>query len=492
MRRGLPDTAPEWQEPANREAIEVELQLITPMFGGGYKTREVDPLMPIRPAAIRGHLRFWWRATAGAQYESAEELYQAETAIWGGAATKEDSVEFLAQGTSTPTRNGETSSSAVGKVAIRVCSSTMGEKIVKNFAKYEKNEKDKYKFVIIERGFPLYALFPFRGQLNKKRTEVIEYPARYAHALTFRVILINCGLEPEQWEEAKWALWAWVNLGGVGARTRRGCGSLRVLSASLRFERGAEECVEKIEPCFFPDIPYAKHASAGAASRMLLTCLQGAEYVICPPVSDPTEAWRKAVEAYEYFRQGVDYARCQGWDTQRNRPQPGRSKWPEPDTIRRLAQKHFSRHSPRYPIDGFPRANLGLPIVFHFKDYSENRSDTDPCDSTLQRTPSGQTRFASPVITKAIANSDGTYSPLVLVLRSPDAWQELSEGRVVDTDLLLRFDDGTEKEIPLSWIELSQWAHVVPPMNGKDVRNALLECVEKVAWKQQNPTRGRL
>ncbi|GIV10791.1 MAG: hypothetical protein KatS3mg020_0282 [Fimbriimonadales bacterium] len=91
MRRSVIE-APTWHEPAKREAIELELQLITPMFGGGYKTREVDLVMPIRPAAIRGHLRFWWRATAGAQYASAEELYKAETAIWGGAAVKNEAA----------------------------------------------------------------------------------------------------------------------------------------------------------------------------------------------------------------------------------------------------------------------------------------------------------------------------------------------------------------------------------------------------------------
>lgn len=106
MRRSVIE-APTWHEPAKREAIELELQLITPMFGGGYETRNVDPLIPIRPAAIRGHLRFWWRATAGAQYASAEELYKAETAIWGGAAVKNEA--------------------AVGKVAIEVVVLNQGE-----------------------------------------------------------------------------------------------------------------------------------------------------------------------------------------------------------------------------------------------------------------------------------------------------------------------------------------------------------------------------
>jgi CRISPR-associated protein Cmr1 len=121
----LPDL-PEWQEPAKRETIELELRLITPMFGGGYKAREVDTVQPIRPAAIRGHLRFWWRATAGARYARVEELHKAETELWGGASKKDNP--------------------AVGKVAIRV------------------EVKDKGQMVGYgsRGGLPKYFLFPFR------------------------------------------------------------------------------------------------------------------------------------------------------------------------------------------------------------------------------------------------------------------------------------------------------------------------------------------
>ena len=97
----LPDL-PEWREPAKRETIELELRLITPMFGGGYKAREVDPLQPIRPAAIRGHLRFWWRATAGARYTSVADLHKAETELWGGASKSGRANPCLTRGWVSP------------------------------------------------------------------------------------------------------------------------------------------------------------------------------------------------------------------------------------------------------------------------------------------------------------------------------------------------------------------------------------------------------
>lgn len=52
--------------------IELTVQLVTPMFGGGVVAREVDESHPIRETSIRGQLQFWWRATAGAKYDNSE------------------------------------------------------------------------------------------------------------------------------------------------------------------------------------------------------------------------------------------------------------------------------------------------------------------------------------------------------------------------------------------------------------------------------------
>jgi len=64
-------------------AEEYLIQLITPIFGGGIKPGENDPEMLIRPSSIRGHLRFWWRATKGAKFESASQLFDREGEVWG-------------------------------------------------------------------------------------------------------------------------------------------------------------------------------------------------------------------------------------------------------------------------------------------------------------------------------------------------------------------------------------------------------------------------
>src|SRR5579862_2869390 len=54
------------------------IKVVTPLFGGGVDPGENDPHTLIRGTAIRGHLRFWWRATRGARFKDAGELAEEE------------------------------------------------------------------------------------------------------------------------------------------------------------------------------------------------------------------------------------------------------------------------------------------------------------------------------------------------------------------------------------------------------------------------------
>ena len=65
------------------ETLELDIQVVTPMFGGGVEAGVPDPVTLIRPLSIRGHLRFWWRATRGAAFTTTKELKQRETEIFG-------------------------------------------------------------------------------------------------------------------------------------------------------------------------------------------------------------------------------------------------------------------------------------------------------------------------------------------------------------------------------------------------------------------------
>lgn len=382
----------------------VSLETITPMFGGSAETRQVDPHHPIRSSSVRGHLRFWWRATAGAAFETEKELYDAESTIWGNTEQH-------------------------GRVRLEVEITDAGRECEP--IRHERNQKGRMTPRFGEN--PAYALFPFQGTIDRGETTTPPDKARKDIQFTL-CLYCPTDLRPQ----VETALHAWVMFGGIGSRTRRGCGSLafmRVASEKVAYQKGRSE---------------------------MLTTLP-ANYFVGQSQRDAVTAWSKAVAAYRDFRQGVGFARNKGQQPNR----PGRSRYPEPDTLRELTRRFG--HQAIHPVRGFPRADLGLPIIFHFQGQGE------PSDQTLQGRQEGKQRFASPVITKA-AVIDGQFTPLVMVLGSPHVWQgpgvELKgQGSVEVTDINLPRE------------KLNQ----ISPLNGLPIREAF-----KAFVKSQNFTEVRL
>ncbi|WP_197050733.1 type III-B CRISPR module RAMP protein Cmr1 [Deinococcus sp. YIM 77859] len=374
------------------DTLTVHLRTITPMFGGSAEPRHVDERHPVRAASVRGHLRFWWRATAGAGYATPQELHEAESRIWGSAQTP-------------------------GRVRVTVEVTDAGQHCEPIRHVRRSNGKMATDFG----AYPAYALFPFQGTIKHGKTEEMPATARENVAFTLH---LTC--PPELRPEVETALHAWVLFGGIGARTRRGCGSLELVGTEAQFPR--------------------HHKKAGK----LLTALPG-HYFIGKPQRNPVQAWAEAVAVYRDFRQGVDFARNKGQQSNR----PGRSRYPEPDTLRDLTWRYG--HQVIHPVRGFPRADLGLPIIFHFQGQGE------PDDQTLQGSREGRQRFASPVVTKA-ARIGGEYVPLVLVLDSPHVW----DGPGVE---LRGQGEVKTRQINLSPEELRQ----IPPLDGRPVREALVQ-----------------
>jgi len=342
---------PEWQEPAKRETIELELRLITPMFGGGYKTREVDTEQLIRPAAIRGHLRFWWRATAGARYATVEELHKAERELWGAAATKDNP--------------------AFGKVAIQVHILSAGEKASYSQVAPESRPKEG----------PLhgYFLFPFQEQ---KKQNIPAAVGRRQVSFQLRLTL-DASLSEAQRAEVRTALKAWIAFGGVGARTRRGCGALTVVGANanqwLLPTRGLAEWL---------GMP------PNAASKCDWTTLAGARGIVVPTAS-PEKAWSELGQFWARFRKG-HFAQAYS-------PMSG-GKWRDYRQV--LCQLRSQGNTLR-----LAKPFLGLPIVY------QKFGKQTPFTGTLEPAESG--RMASPVILKPIALQGGKYGALVLVMNAP-------------------------------------------------------------------------
>ncbi|KGQ21371.1 type III-B CRISPR module RAMP protein Cmr1 [Thermus filiformis] len=194
-------------------------------------------------------------------------------------------------------------------------------------------------------------------------------------------------------EEVEAALWAWQTFGGLGARTRRGFGALALEGAPSPDEKEVREGLKRYsqEGGWPPDVP---HLTPGSLVRV---------------VNLP---WRALAERYQAFRQ--DRNPGQG-------NQPGRSRWPEPDEVRRLQNRHAQKHPPCHPVRKFPRGQFGLPIIFHFKDGG------DPEDATLQGQEAD--RLASPLLFRPL--DEGRC--LVAVLEAP---------RVPPGGVVLRWGNG--------------------------------------------------
>ena len=226
--------------------------------------------------------------------------------------------------------------------------------------------------------FPTYAL------VLERKDDPTLLNAGYSFEL---VLLFRKTVTLLQQEEVLEALRWWASFAGVGARTRRGLGAVKTASDDIRLTPVTAEEVEA----------------------------RGGWMVVGQPESNAIKAWKKAVDALQCFRQGAGVGRNSGQGKH-----PGRSRWPEADTIRRLTRTHAPAHKPEHPVDGFyPRAAFGLPLVFHFKD--KHKGDPKGKDSdNLVLNPDRHERSVSPQETRRHDNDDPPdrdnrmASPLIL------------------------------------------------------------------------------
>jgi CRISPR-associated protein Cmr1 len=332
-----------------------DIELITPMYGGGAIAGINDPTFPIRPSTVRGQLRFWWRATRGAKFETAEALFKEEEKIWGSTEKPSGTIVKVTAPKWEQSRN------------------------------YIGSRDDNYGFRRF--GPEAYVLFPAASDTSR-------------HNLVKEGLVFKVEISFERRFEADilCAVWAWVNFGGIGARTRRGCGALYCKELSPE-----KASIESITQWWKRKIDnYAIQLNAERDWPTLFQILTG------PVQTDSLRAWQECIKPMKDFRQGVGIGRNKG---SRDPRRPGRSFWPEPDTLRRVFEKHNPEHKPNPDMpDGFPRAAFGLPVIFHF---AASRGDPD---SEIR--PKGNTRMASPLLLRPIkAQCDQKVVPAVIYLR---------------------------------------------------------------------------
>lgn len=358
-------------------AIALHGEVVTPILGGGAQTRSLDEVEIIRPATVRGHLRFWWRALRGHEFESPEELYNAESALWGGAAAEQ------VRRSAAEVRIEVEHAGAIDTSDIRPDDSKGG------------------------RGTPgAYALWPARS--NPKR-EVPPAPRR-KQGTRFRLTLI---VPAEREAEVRNVVRAWILFGGYGSRTRRGLGTLQVVDDATTWLPKSTTRGD-FKALFARDV----FAATGKPATDV-PWLAGASLQVGKVESNAVEAWTTALDWLKEFRQGTGGGAGNRAREPGTEKRPSISNWPEADKVRHLTNK-TKGHKPRHDATpAWPRAGFGLPLIGQFQKSARDGGCYDEPDGFELRWRSRQRehdRLASPLIVKAMALADGTFVPCALWL----------------------------------------------------------------------------
>lgn len=378
----VPPRLPEARKRAARGAparceISVDVEVVTPILGGGSQTRALDDVDVIRAATVRGHLRFWWRALHGHEHAAPRALNAAEGELWGQAATKDG-----------------------GRSAVEI-----------RIAVDRKGEVDGTD-IDLQHTPGAYALWPARAE--KRQGQVIRPPTpRRKPGTRFRLTLLA---QADHETQVRNVVRAWLLFGGYGSRARRGLGSLTTADAGWLPAAAAREAMTVL---FGGDV-LAADSRFGACD---LPVLAGASLQVGKSTNDALQAWMRALDALKEFRQGTsgnlgDRAREPG--TGKQQPsRPSISNWPEADKVRRLRGGQTS-HPPRHnATPAWPRAGFGLPILGQFQTRARDGgslNEPGPFELRWRAGHEEHDRLASPLIVKALPLANGTWVPCALWL----------------------------------------------------------------------------
>lgn len=351
--RVLKIAPPDWAPPeVGQERLVLDVDVITPMFGGGYEQRRVDTDCVVRAPEIRGQLRFWWRAVEAARFTDPKQLLDEEETLWGSAGSPgivRTQVRVLEPG------RRRRHSEIAGKP-----SSTTGPGVG-------------------------YFVFPFQ---EEKKTGTPEAEAREGVRFSLRV-----NVPGARKEEVERAVRAWLTFGGVGARTRRGCGTLRgpLEHLPLPDERGFRGWLAKVAPT---SPPVSSNTSALAA------------VLLGPKAKDAMDAWRELATFWARFRKGHV-------GKEPYRPTAGGS-WADYRILCSLGGAGTEGLRLNKPY-------LGLPLIYQ-------KLSGARFSGTLEPGESG--RMASPVILKPVGLADGSFRPMIVLLAAPEPTQiRIQRGR---------------------------------------------------------------
>lgn len=354
---------PEW-------TCSVQVVLITRLFGGGAKTREIDPLSWLRSSAAKSALRAWWRAGHAHEFSSLADLRAREEALFGASATFDEKGR--------PQKGP-------GMLEI-VTQSHRGSDLVKY---------DESPGSVIN-----YGLFP-AAPMNQPAAWIVNPSDQMKAVIT---LISRTGSASDQ-EALLDGLRLWLTLGGVGARTRRGVGALAVPDLKAARELDLPGTLSELKS--FLRQRCQRRAVPSALDGVF--CLARTRRIFVGPTQASGEqAQKKLLTLLREARQ----ARVSN-----------RSTWPEGDAIR-LKAGYSAKNADN--AEQYPRAALGLPIVVHFKQPQQHRP-TEPADHHIlaAKPVEGEwkkiDRYSSPVLLRPVRvweNGRTVYVPVAIFTES--------------------------------------------------------------------------
>lgn len=383
--------------PGRTEEVIKGISLVTPMLGGGVKSFGIDSAMPIRAASIRGHLRFWWRTFQDCA--DVKALREKEKALWG-------------------------STENASKVTVRVQITNPGRPV-----EYKKDTKANATEL------PKYVIFPLDNTKDEN--------GRYVKAFTLKEGIsfdLHLTYPSDRKRELFTAVKLWLLFGGIGARTRRGMGSLYCGTWTGWQSR------EKVVGWLQEVIPAGNPSGEPKWPSLIGGRLQLIEKDCHTNIMKLWRGWINNYQRFRQFRVDKHTGEKNDW---------GHSVWPEPNAIRTLY------NSGNFGKDAyFPRGAYGLPIPFHF-------GEQNPLNCMLYGFSDGiMERWSSPVILKVARLNQDKCIKICLKLNSP-----LPEGWCLKRE-------SDEKKLPPSAYPMADRpAKHGDTLNGNDPYTALFKAM---------------
>jgi CRISPR-associated protein Cmr1 len=310
-------------------ALQVQLETVTPLFLGGADARGAPEL---RPASFKGALRFWWRALWGGVHPKRfDKLAEKEEQVFG--STNRASAVILRLASETPHAESWTFGNMSGVD---------------------------------------YLFFSLQGRRKEPDRQGFTAGQRFRLTLQIRP---GADQAEQAYRQSCAALWLLVHLGGMGARSRRGAGNLRV----VRIDDGW--------PDEFPPLPVHTRSAenfsreiSGGLGRLYdalnwpkpsnhLAALP--EYDLLHPQSGPIYVLDKEWSSWQAALDEIGTA----YRTFRSRRRP------DYDSVKEVVA---GRKSKMPPVE---RAAFGLPIVFYYRSLGDQRGTLEGEEASRRASP---------------------------------------------------------------------------------------------------------